>query len=99
MNSENKLSKKRDQPEEETKNPICSICTDELKPETPKGEIECGHAFCIDCIQKWAAIETTCPYCKREFSKIIVKEKVKKAKPIYKRRLRRNTTKVSNVSK
>lgn len=49
----------------------CIICVEELK-ET-KATIDCGHAFCLECIQKWSTIENTCPYCKREFTKITEK--------------------------
>jgi hypothetical protein len=35
--------------------------------------IDCGHFFCFPCIQKWAEIENSCPYCKQEFTRIVEK--------------------------
>lgn len=81
------ISKKRtspdDEQEEEKKSepPIityeqCNICCEDLK-ET-KAVIDCGHFFCVSCIQKWAGIENTCPYCKAEFTKITEKALFKK---------------------
>ena len=40
----------------------CIICIENLKHK--KSVIDCGHSFCIECIQYWATIETTCPLCK-----------------------------------
>lgn len=54
----------------------CCICTEDLVAR--KAEIDCGHFFCMECIQKWAAIENTCPYCKQEFTKIVEKALIKK---------------------
>ena len=53
--------------EEELKKSVesltCNICTDEIRER--KAVIDsCKHYFCVECIQKWAAIENTCPYCK-----------------------------------
>jgi hypothetical protein len=89
--STDSTSKKRDTPSDQNLGStakICSICTEEIKGK--RAEIECGHTFCLECIQQWASIENTCPYCKREFTKIFVKEKVLKAnKPIYKRKYKK----------
>ena len=27
----------------------------------------CTHAFCLECVLKWAEIENSCPICKRRF--------------------------------
>jgi hypothetical protein len=39
----------------------------------------------MECIQKWATIENTCPYCKQEFTKITEK-RIGKSLGLYKRR-------------
>lgn len=61
-----------------------------------KAEIDCGHFFCMECIQKWAAIENTCPYCKQEFTKIVEKALIKKNGKTslgkYKRRMKKAAT-------
>lgn len=53
------------------------ICTEDLIKS--KAVIDCGHFFCLDCITTWAAIENTCPFCKKEFTKIIHKAITKKS--------------------
>jgi hypothetical protein len=53
----------------------CCICTEDLVEK--KAEINCGHFFCVECITKWSAIENTCPYCKKEFTRIVEKMIVK----------------------
>lgn len=54
--------------------PICSICAEEIGER--KGVIDCKHSFCVECISKWAEVETSCPNCKQEFTQI--KEKVRR---------------------
>ena len=35
------------------------------------GELDsCAHAYCFDCISKWAESSNTCPQCKRRFKKL-----------------------------
>ena len=62
---------------------LCIICVEDLKEK--KAIIDCGHAFCRECIQKWATIENTCPFCKQEFTKITEK-RIGKSLGLYKRR-------------
>eukprot|EP00743_Colponemidia_sp_Colp-15_P002712 GILK01002938.1.p1 GENE.GILK01002938.1~~GILK01002938.1.p1 ORF type:complete len:178 (-),score=13.86 GILK01002938.1:399-932(-) len=53
---------------EEEGRPECNICFD---PIVEQGVLSCcEHEFCLTCIQKWAAVENTCPVCKRRFSKM-----------------------------
>ena len=35
-----------------------------------KGEIMCGHNFCLECITTWAKIENSCPTCRTDFKAI-----------------------------
>jgi hypothetical protein len=68
----------------------CIICVEDLKEK--KAIIDCGHAFCLECIEKWSTIENTCPYCKKEFTKITEKRvgapllNSRKSQGLYKRR-------------
>ena len=55
----------------------CHICMEELIDK--KAVIDCKHYFCLTCIQKWAEIENTCPYCKQRFT-LIKERKIKKGK-------------------
>eukprot|EP00742_Colponemidia_sp_Colp-10_P000446 GILJ01000487.1.p1 GENE.GILJ01000487.1~~GILJ01000487.1.p1 ORF type:complete len:184 (-),score=15.73 GILJ01000487.1:595-1146(-) len=56
---------------EEEGRPDCNICFD---PIFEQGVLSCcKHEFCLLCIQKWAAVENTCPICKRRFSKMAPK--------------------------
>jgi len=68
-NSNEKDPREEEKKSEET--PQCNICTEELIER--KAVIDCGHFFCLACIQKWSEIENTCPYCKQEFTKITEK--------------------------
>eukprot|EP00826_Nyctotherus_ovalis_P049266 TRINITY_DN5934_c0_g1_i13.p2 TRINITY_DN5934_c0_g1~~TRINITY_DN5934_c0_g1_i13.p2 ORF type:complete len:284 (-),score=102.28 TRINITY_DN5934_c0_g1_i13:1072-1923(-) len=49
----------------------CPICLRD--PVEEVGRVECGHAFCSQCIDSWAAQATFCPLCKKPF-KYIAKE-------------------------
>ena len=43
----------------------CGICRTLI---TVQGVLNCcTHSFCLDCVLKWAAIENSCPVCKRRF--------------------------------
>ena len=63
----------------------CGVCFEELI--LTKAQLDCGHCFCLKCITKWSETETSCPFCKREFTKITEK-KIKslgqnKRKPVF----------------
>jgi len=43
----------------------CGICHSAI---TIQGVLNCcTHPFCLDCVLQWAAIENSCPLCKRRF--------------------------------
>ncbi|CAH2242180.1 E3 ubiquitin-protein ligase RNF4-like [Pararge aegeria] len=42
----------------------CPICWDELG-KNPLASTKCGHAFCIECIEKSLTVEKKCPTCRR----------------------------------
>jgi hypothetical protein len=50
----------------------CSICLDDIDPDTPMHKLPCGHCFCIprkdacDGIRPWLSEHNTCPMCKYE---------------------------------
>jgi hypothetical protein len=46
----------------------CVICLEPLSVKT--GIIDCGHRFCLPCIQKWCENDSTCPICRVGISKI-----------------------------
>jgi hypothetical protein len=55
-------------------NPTCPICLNILLAQKTCNELACKHAFCTDCIIKWAKTQeiqgsrrlTTCPICRKE---------------------------------
>ncbi len=63
----------------------CSIC---LEPLKQPGRLDpCGHEFCKECIDQWAALSNQCPLCKEDFRKVFyweadqkVERKVRKRK-------------------
>lgn len=49
----------------------CGVCRG---PIAVRGQLNCcTHAFCLDCILKWAEIENSCPICKRRFCRVTTK--------------------------
>lgn len=40
---------------------LCSICCEVMVGPTI---IECGHSFCVECAEKYADYNTTCPICR-----------------------------------
>ena len=48
---------------------FCCICYAEQRNKI-EGVLNCGHAFCHDCILGWSKISSTCPYCKDCFKAI-----------------------------
>ncbi|RKP38728.1 hypothetical protein BJ085DRAFT_34173 [Dimargaris cristalligena] len=47
-------------------NLVCSVCTEVYnRPYT----LECGHSFCLECLQPWFPTSLTCPECRREVSR------------------------------
>ena len=55
---------------------MCSICYQNFGEEDDDEEepvshipvtLPCGHTFGRDCIAKWLADETTCPYCRKDY--------------------------------
>lgn len=52
---------------------VCVICLDNLCNDSPKtARLDCcQHKYHFDCISKWVKeVESTCPQCKRQASKI-----------------------------
>ena len=46
----------------------CIIC---LSVPTERGLLDtCEHLYCFNCIEKWIAVDSKCPACKREIKKI-----------------------------
>ena len=64
-------------PEEASKyDDECSICyastVREMRAEGQQGRLDCcGHAYCFECIRKWASeVTNSCPLCKRSISRL-----------------------------
>ncbi len=49
---------------------LCPVCRDELDNVEDVGRLGCGHAYCLDCILKWADVTNHCCLCKAAFSAI-----------------------------
>ena len=45
----------------------CSICLDGVDGSNVATISGCGHAFCFQCIDRWAAMKNECPICKERF--------------------------------
>eukprot|EP00397_Hematodinium_sp_SG-2012_P066057 GEMP01097789.1.p1 GENE.GEMP01097789.1~~GEMP01097789.1.p1 ORF type:complete len:210 (+),score=32.32 GEMP01097789.1:149-778(+) len=69
----------------------CAICLVNVT-KGPFGALECGHAFHLHCIKRWAQRENTCPHCKARFNDIAsyVNEKLKDTITIPRRDLGKN---------
>lgn len=59
---------------QEKKNPICSICLDDITSQiyckhklegTKEKKLECNHLFHTDCINEWLSANNHCPLCRR----------------------------------
>lgn len=48
---------------EAQKNEECNVCYERANVRT-----ECSHHYCVTCITKWYARNTTCPMCKRKLN-------------------------------
>lgn len=52
----------------------CPICLGGLQTCTEGvGELDCGHKFCLDCVQQWTRLNPSCPLCKGPAEKIYVR--------------------------
>jgi hypothetical protein len=48
--------------------PFCTVC--QFAVSEPSYTLECGHAFCIDCILAWSLSPSErCPNCNRNFNR------------------------------
>ena len=54
----------------------CRICLEKIKKLTKLNK--CEHEFCNACILEWGNVSNTCPICKTEFTKLIMKDTVMK---------------------
>lgn len=45
---------------------ICSICQDIIKNPS---KINCGHSYCMSCLEPWLETNYTCPLCRRNSHK------------------------------
>ncbi len=43
----------------------CPICYEVMNAEATK--LNCGHIFHTHCIERWAELNCTCPYCRFVF--------------------------------
>ena len=56
---------------------ICCICQLIPYSETAIEEENCGHLFCLDCLNKWLKKGKECPFCKGTISQRKIKDKNK----------------------
>lgn len=47
--------------EEATLDRECAVC---LEANLPLHRLECGHAFCISCLESWLIVRNACPMCR-----------------------------------
>jgi hypothetical protein len=45
-------------------NSACTICLCKVKKQTPAYDIECGHRFHPECLEKWVMERPNCPTCR-----------------------------------
>lgn len=48
----------------------CPVCFELFLPPTHQPYIlfPCGHTFCKHCIEKYAKVKQTCPFCRSKFN-------------------------------
>jgi hypothetical protein len=46
----------------------CVICLEPISPDM--GMVDCSHAFCLACIQKWTRACSACPICRSDVTAI-----------------------------
>ena len=44
----------------------CTICFENPKQEK---KLQCGHAFCPECIKRWKQCSDSCPMCRRPIAR------------------------------
>jgi hypothetical protein len=52
----------------ETVKDSCSICYEEIKPDTKYNLKNCTHCFCKECISNWIIQKKNCPMCREPAS-------------------------------
>ena len=56
----------------------CVICYDKIKGKT---SLNCGHSFCLLCIEKWYNNnKNTCPVCRKKFKKNHMYDNIQRVK-------------------
>ena len=53
----------------------CSICLDKIKSKDVK-TTSCKHSFHEECIDKWFQLNYTCPYCRTNLSKPVIRRRI-----------------------
>ena len=56
--------------------PDCSICLDKMVI-SKSSVLACGHAFHVDCIDKWTDRSNLCPICKTVIEGVVIVPQVK----------------------
>ena len=59
---------------------ICCICQLIPYSETAVEEENCGHLFCITCLNNWLQKKKECPFCKETITQRRIKDKKIKIK-------------------
>ena len=67
----------------------CSICLNPVRYTRASKQLECGHLYHRECIDKWMEVGDTCPMCRSH---------VPSAVPKFKVTLRVENTATSNIS-
>ena len=52
----------------ENDNLDCIICMEKFEEGEQVKQLNCGHIFHGDCIDKWLEKEKKCPFCKSEYN-------------------------------
>src|SRR5690348_15381855 len=55
----------------------CTIC---LSLISERATVDCGHAFCYDCIRQWCKVSNTCPQCRLGVRTLFYKKRRRKVK-------------------
>ena len=45
----------------------CGVCFNEIKLRAQMVRLDCGHSFCLSCVDTWFEKANTCPNCRRQY--------------------------------
>jgi len=56
---------------------LCSVCLEDFEPEASCRQLYCEHIYHDKCIEAWLTSHYNCPNCKKEMTKMLLKNSIK----------------------